>query len=310
MLESVRAFGVYAERGVGAPSHAEPWYYYLRLLAWSSSGGLRWSEGLILVLAVAGAVSVFHSSRHPAHDAGQDGGRSLPHPALRTSHPARRTSHPALRTFWPLYLTLYSLLTCAIFSAIPYKTPWNLLPFYVGVVLMAGFGCASLVHIARPRAVRALLVVALLAATVQLGAQDWRANFRYGADERNPYAYVHTSPDLLRLVGRIRDLSAVHPDGPSLFVKVVAGPHEQWPLPWYLRGMKRVGYWTSAGAARSSGDAPVIVASSENSGALDALLGDRYVAEYYGLRPGVLLTLYIERSLWDRFLASRAPAGK
>jgi len=39
---------------------------------------------------------------------------------------------------------------------------------------------------------------------------------------------------------------------------------------------------------------------------LDAALGDRYVSEFYGVRPDVLLTLYVERRLWDRFL-SRLP---
>ena len=41
---------------------------------------------------------------------------------------------------------------------------------------------------------------------------------------------------------------------------------------------------------------------------LDAALGDRYVSEFFGLRPDVLLTLYVERGLWDRFL-SRAAMG-
>ncbi len=41
---------------------------------------------------------------------------------------------------------------------------------------------------------------------------------------------------------------------------------------------------------------------------LDAALGDRYVSEFFGLRPDVLLTLYVERGLWDRFL-SRAMGG-
>ena len=35
-------------------------------------------------------------------------------------------------------------------------------------------------------------------------------------------------------------------------------------------------------------------------------LGDRYVSEFFGLRPEVLLTLYIERGLWERFLAQAA----
>ncbi len=67
--------------------------------------------------------------------------------------------------------------------------------------------------------------------------------------------------------------------------------------------MPNVGYWTAPGDALAL-QAPVIVSSIEDTAALDKALGDRYVSEFYGLRPDVLLTLYIERGLWDRFLAN------
>ncbi|MBL8142281.1 MAG: hypothetical protein JNM38_14285, partial [Acidobacteria bacterium] len=51
-----------------------------------------------------------------------------------------------------------------------------------------------------------------------------------------------------------------------------------------------------------------VVASMANTATLDAVLGERYVSEFYGLRPDVLLTLYIERGLWDRYLAHAASA--
>ena len=36
---------------------------------------------------------------------------------------------------------------------------------------------------------------------------------------------------------RIADVAALHPDRAQMLVKVIAGPYEQWPLPWYLRRM-------------------------------------------------------------------------
>jgi hypothetical protein len=50
--------------------------------------------------------------------------------------------------------------------------------------------------------------------------------------------------------------------------------------------------------------APVIVSGIEHTPALDTALGDRYISEFYGLRPEVPLALYIERGLWDRFLSA------
>jgi predicted membrane-bound mannosyltransferase len=272
ILGAFTAIPVYLSRGMDPGAHGQPFLYYVRVLAWSSSGGLLWTEALILGLAGIGAVS-----------------------ALVT-----RT-----RAFWPVYICLYSLGTLAVFSAVRYKTPWNVLPFYAGLVLLAGIGGAALFTRLRYRGAQAVLAAALAAAGWQLAGQSVRASFRYAADPRNPYAYAHTSPDFLRLAARVRDLAAHHPDGPDLLVKVVAGPHEQWPFPWYARGFTHVGYWTTAAGAAPLDDAAVIVASQAHAATVEAALGERYLAEYYGLRPGELLTLYVERGLWDRFLDSR-----
>ena len=271
--EAVRAAAVYAQRGVEAGTHAEPWAYYIRLLGGSASGGVVWTESLVLVLAGGGAVLAW----------------------------TKRTGG-----FWPRYLSLYSAVTLAAFSVVRYKTPWNLLPFYGGLVILAGFGAASLLGLLRSRAARAIAVVVLVAACGHLGLQNWRANFRYPADPRNPYVYAQTTTDFLRLVTRVEGISAVHPERERMLVAVVAGPYEQWPLPWYLRRMERVGFWTSATAAEPLDRMPFVIAAPEFSDAVAASLGDRYVAEYYGLRPGVLLSVFIERGLWDRFLAKRS----
>ena len=279
-IESIRAFDVYLGRGVGAGPHTQPFDYYLRLLSYSSSGGLVWSEGVVIVLALVGlAAAAF-----------------------------------ARNAFWPRYVGLYTLIACAAFSAIRYKTPWNLLPFYAGAVLMAGYGTAALLGGVSSRAARTLVALALLLAVSQLAVQDWRANFRYPADPRNPYVYAHTVPDFLRLSRRVTDVAALHPDRTGMLVKVVAGPHEQWPIPWYLRGMTRVGYWVTAADAGRVDDAPVVIAAQDQAAAIGAALGDRCVQEFYGLRPDVILTVFIDRASWDRLLESRSgqtgtPAG-
>ena len=122
VLEPFRGVGTYLDRGIDPGSHAQPWHYYLGLLAYSSSGGLKWSEGLVLVLAIVGAVTAW--------------GR------LHRSRPDR--------AFWARYLTVNVVVATAIFSAIRYKTPWNLLPFYVGAIVLAGIGFSTLVHAPRP----------------------------------------------------------------------------------------------------------------------------------------------------------------
>jgi uncharacterized protein (TIGR03663 family) len=286
VIEPLRGIGTYVDRGVDPARHAEPWHYYLVLLAYSRSGGLRWSEGLVLILACAGAATAWSRTRSASSGA-----------------PDRSRVE---RTFWVRYLTAYVGLTAFVFSAIPYKTPWNVLPFYVVAIVLAGIGFSTLVHTASSRAVRAALALVCAAAAGQLAVQAWRASVTYAADPRNPYVYAQTVPDTVRMVSRIRALAAVHRDGSRMQVSVIAPAYEQWPLPWYLRAMPNVGYWTAPGDPLAL-QAPVIVASIAHTGALDASLGDRYVSEFFGLRPEVLLALYVERGLWDRFLAQ--PAG-
>jgi uncharacterized protein (TIGR03663 family) len=274
LIQPFLGAGTYLDRGVDPASHAHPWHYYVGLLAYSSSGGLQWTEALVLVLAIAGAAAAWW----------------LPDRARPN------------RTFWARYLASYAALTTAIFSGIPYKTPWNLLPFYAGVLVLAGIGLSRLLHAHPSRAVRGALAAGFFAASAHLGWQAWRASVTYAADPRNPYVYAQTVPDAVRMAVRISNLAALHPDGTHMQVSVIAPPYEQWPLPWYLRAMPQVGYWTAPGDPLAL-QGPVIVAAIEHTPALNASLGDRYVSEFYGLRPDVLLALFVERGLWDRFLA-------
>jgi uncharacterized protein (TIGR03663 family) len=274
VLEPFLGARTYVDRGIEPVSHGHPWHYYLRMLTYVSSGGLRWSEGLVVLLAGAGALIAW----------------LRPDPAGPE------------RTFWGRYLSAYVAIAATAFSLIPYKTPWNVLPFYAAAIVVAGVGFSRLIQAVRSRPLVAALTAIFVAASIQLGWQARRAAVTYAADPRNPYVYAQTVPDAVRMAARIRELAVLHADGLRMQVSVVASPYEQWPLPWYLRTMPDVGYWTAPGDPLVL-QAPVIVSSVDNMPALDRALSDRYVADIFGLRPEVFLTLYVERDLWERFLA-------
>ncbi len=270
LADMVRAIGASLTRAGHPGFHAHPWDFYFRTLAFSkTAGGPVWSEAFVLVLALIGGLSSL--------------GRN-----------AGRTGSPRFLRF----ILFFTIITAAVYSLIPYKTPWNLLPFYFGLVVLAGNGVAFLLRMSRSRVVQALMAVILAAGFLDLAYQDHRANFKRPSDPSNPYVYAQTSPDLLKLVAAVDKAAAVSPERTNLLVEVVAPPDETWPLPWYFRKLGRVGYWTSLDAAAKDiapGQADVVVASSAFADQVAASLGEGYVETFYGLRPEVVLALFVRR---------------
>jgi len=267
VLDSILAFQDYFAKGSQPGVHAHPAWYYFGLLSYFKSGGLVWSEALVLALACLGVLAAF----------------------LR-------------RNAFALFFSIFTLITAVLFSLVPYKTPWNVLPFYAGAIVLAGVGADSALRSARKTWFKALILALLGAGAIHLAWQSWQASFRYSADPRNPYVYAQTSPDFLRLVRRVQAIAEVSPERERTLIKVVAGPYETWPLPWYLRRFERVGYWTDERAAGGIEGAGLVIASLDQAERFGPRLESAYQSEFYGLRPDVVLKLYIRRDLWDKLM--------
>jgi uncharacterized protein (TIGR03663 family) len=262
-------------RAEGASPHIHPWSFYLhRLLFFHADKGPVWSEALILVLAVIGAYAGF----------------------------ARKGLAGANASF-VRFLALYAFSLTAAYSVIAYKTPWCLLGFWHGMILLAGVGAAGLIRAVRQPLLRLALGLLLLAGAADLGWQAWQASVTYAADPRNPYVYAQTSPDALRLVHQVEALAQVSPQGRDMLVKVMAPDSDYWPLPWYLRKLQQVGWWDKVPADPY---APVMIVSSHLEAALDEKK-THVMAGYFQLRPAVFLELYVDLDLWRQYLAKHPP---
>lgn len=273
--DSIKTYTHYLGRAAGDTPHVHPWHYYLEMLIWWRYGnGPVWSEALIIALACLGLVAACVPRLAPAGNV----------------HLLR-------------FLGLYTVVLTATYSAIPYKTPWCLLGFLHGMILLAGVGAAALVRWLPCRLSKAAACAVLLAGAAHLGWQAYRASFPFCADPRNPYVYAQTGTDSLRLVERVDALAEIHEQGRKMLIKVVTAPQDYWPLPWYLRKFSNVGYWQEP---PTDADAPVVITSTELQPAIEKTLQRDYQVEYYGLRPDVLLVAYIRRDLWDAFMERRA----
>jgi uncharacterized protein (TIGR03663 family) len=268
LADAFRALGASFAKAGHPGVHAHPWYFYWQTLAYTkTAGGPVWTEAFLLFLAAVGGIAALTA------EGGRDG------------------SPRFLR-----FVLFFTLTTSAAYSLIPYKTPWNLLPFYFGLVILAGHGAAWLWRLGRIKLVRVLTLTVLVTGFALLGIQDYRANFPYAADPANPYVYAQTGTDLLRLVKAVEKAAAAAPERQDMLIEVVAPPDETWPLPWYFRKFGRVGYWTDPAAARRDvlpGQAGAAVASAAFADDVAADLGEGYVQSFYGLRPEVVLALFL-----------------
>src|SRR5688572_12371513 len=272
LADSVITYLPWLKRAGGESPHIHPWYFYFQRLAWfDSPKGPVWSEGLILFLAVVGA------------------GAALV-----------RKDSPLIK-----FLALYTLILAAMYSLISYKTPWCLLGFYHGMILLAGVGAATLMEWARRRVMRVAITVALLGFSAQLGVQAWRGSFVYVADSRNPYVYAQTVPDILNLVIRVEGIGRVSAEGFDTVVKVIAPESDYWPLPWYLRRFKHIGWYESV---PEDWVAPIVIVSSKFDARLDEKSERKWImAGLTELRPRQFFELYVELELWKKYVETLPP---
>ncbi|MCH7702136.1 MAG: TIGR03663 family protein [Planctomycetes bacterium] len=295
--DSVASYAIYLDRA-GGGIHQQPWYYYLKLLLLSRyPGGPAWSEAFIVIMAaLGGAVALI------------GGGKIAGRPTAWSTRECHPLTPPHNHRSMVQFLAIYTLLMMVAYSIIPYKTPWSMVEFVQPMIVLAGIGAAvvmqngnSLAASMRSRgraiACRMATLALILAAAVHLGWQAHRASFRFAGDYRNPYVYAQPLRDVMRLGDWIERLSAVHPDGEAMLTKVIA--ENPWPLPWYLRRLERVGYWDAE--PPTDVDAPVVIVSDTFRSRVEERMHNDYHLSHYGLRPDVVLLVYVDRALWEAF---------
>jgi uncharacterized protein (TIGR03663 family) len=274
-LDSLRTYLPWTHRVEGASPHIHPRNFYLeRLLFYHTTRGPIWSEGLIFIFACVAVVAVF---RH-----------KLP---------------TGCNANFIRFLALYTIVLTVLYSVIPYKTPWCLLSFWHGMILLAGVGAVTLIERASSRFRRTAFAALLIIGTVQLSLEAWQVSVVRPTKPGNPYAYSQTSPDVLELTDQVEALARATPDGHQMVVKVIAPDSGYWPLPWYLRDFNKIGWWNEV---PSDPYAPVMIVSTKLNAGLDA---DKthIMTGIFQLRPDAFFELYVDTNLWSNYLRTKPP---
>jgi hypothetical protein len=78
-------------------------------------------------------------------------------------------------------------------------------------------------------------------------------------------------------------------------LSVIVVSESYWPLPWYTRDYKGVGYY---GKMTTIGNAQMVIASEEQRAEFDDSFLSRFtLVGQYPMRPGVVLLLYVRNDL-------------
>jgi uncharacterized protein (TIGR03663 family) len=258
--DSIEAYKIWKKTGESG-FHGYRWYKYFQWLFgdWNARGEWEFGmEPLLLLFAAAGfALALWRARRR-----------------------------------FPLFAALWGFGLLAAYSLIKYKTPWLVLSMLPPFALAAGYLFDRLF-----RAGRRALGPALLALCVAAAAfQSYRLNFVNYDDDRYPYVYAHTKRSFLDLIALIDRVAARAGGRETASLNVAAENQEYWPLPWYVRDYKRVGF---IGRVTQTTDDMILI-KDKQAPELESMLGGRYRrvgAEAYDLRPGVKLVLYARSDL-------------
>ena len=197
-----------ATASTGANWHVHPWWQYFRWLYDGNSGLLF----LSLVSVSCGAFAAWH-----------------------------RASETTSRAF--RFTLCYALATLAIYSLIPYKTPWCAVQIEMPLVLASvlGLDCAA-------EALPRFKWIPLAVLPALLLAFNVPALVRMNRDPdstANPCNYAAASPEVKGLAQTVASaMSSATNQSP--FIAVALPAADTWPFPWYNRPYENMtGYWDS-----------------------------------------------------------------
>ncbi len=250
LLAFARSFFLYAGRATEGNLHVHPFGQYVQWLMFYRAESAWWSSQLAFGLLITVSMVLLFKKQK------------------------RNTGETLL-----LWLGSGALLCALFFSLIPYKTPWNVLPFWTALVMVAAYSLS--VSQLKLRFV-GLFLVLLVSFTL---VQNYWVNFRKACSPQNPFVYAHPGREMLKLSETLQQWGTQSPQNRQTYLQVIVPKNDYWPLPWYLRHFEKVGWW--AQVPENVQPAPLIIA--------DVSLQQKLTHYLYEKQPPGQRRLYLPR---------------
>ncbi len=241
-----------------------------------------------------------------------------------------KINHSLMRAF--LFALIYAFALLALYSFIPYKTPWCALQIHTGLLLAALLGFAATSDVftaasslappsgwstawkagalwwqAHPRLLGAIsaMPLAIAAAILLFGNARDLARIARDPDSKDiPYNYASASPEVKQLAATVADAMDAATNHKPLttnhehpFIAVALPPADTWPFPWYNRPYEpQTGYWTSFDDLKqlaAGGSKPTVVIVPMTEGHLvQPLFPHLKHTKRFYMRPGVRVRVF------------------
>ena len=253
-------------------AHSAPFYYYFALLTTQKCEGVRFGEWAFTATFIFGFICAWLGLKK------------------------RRDT----RACYAVFLGLSSIFSTLLLSAIPYKTPWLLLPVVGLMCPVSGYGLQFAAGYKNIFIRIAVLLTICILAHFQIGA-DMKSSLRYHSDPRNPYLYSHTVPDFANLAARISQCVKFSDYKTDIPIAVIT-QNSPWPLPYYTRELRNAGYWNFP--PKNLGIFDVVIIDGASEQLVKPQLDDSlYEIEYFGLRENLPLTVRIKKELFNKIVS-------
>ncbi len=282
VIDSFATFETYFLRAQDVSMHQQPWYYYLEILFFTNITGFDLVNGIThLILFLIGLYASLTNR--------------IPKNAYQFIFKA---------------ISIYTLLILIIYSLLPYKTPWCMLNFYIGILIIAALGCWVLFQI-RSLMLKSLFLCLSIVFLSSIAWQSWQYNFLLSNNPDNPFVYAHPTPDVLTLCNKVEQYAKADPKQNNIAIQIICKDSDYWPMPWYLRTFPNIGYWPKIESYTTP--TPIVIFSPEyKSEIINQFYNNRspgekdlyvpLVNETLELRPGIGIDGMITMDLKNNYI--------
>ncbi|KAF0151785.1 MAG: membrane-bound mannosyltransferase-like protein [Ignavibacteria bacterium] len=249
-IDSLVTFANYLAKAGNDIEHIHPFYYYFALVTFADIDGIFFSELIVIIFFILGLFRVFTKSNSTVE--GID---------------------------FIKFISIVTLVQIIVYSVIPYKTPWTMMSFWQGMIVVAAFGLAEL----RKFIPKFNWNLTLAFIAIFLFAQAYFNSIIYSSHQKNPFVYSHTESDIKTVEPLLTKVTAVQSEYLNTPVYVAASKNDYWPLPWYLKKFKKIS-WNEE-ITNDVYKFPIILASPDLENAL--------IENLYSLPPDGSVNLYV-----------------